>query len=171
ETDPRDLSPEEFAHRVRTEVEDEGTRIVMIDGVDGYRLSLRGDRDELVRKLDALCGYLTNVGVTVLLTVELSKITGTFRATDYNISYLADNLLFLRYLELEGELQKAIGVLKKRMSDFERTLREFEITERGIRVGEPLTGLRGILNGTPQWADEGGNERGDEDGGRDRSKL
>jgi circadian clock protein KaiC len=52
-----------------------------------------------------------------------------------------------------GELRKVIGVLKKRMSDYERTLREFEITEHGIKIGDPLTNLRGILQGTPEWVD------------------
>jgi circadian clock protein KaiC len=66
---------------------------------------------------------------------------------------MADNIVFLRYLEMEGELRKAIGVLKKRMSNFERTLREFEITRYGIKVGKPLTNLRGILKGTPEWLD------------------
>jgi circadian clock protein KaiC len=69
------------------------------------------------------------------------------------MSYLADSIVFLRHLELDGELRKAIGVLKKRTSDFEQTLREFEITGHGIKVGEPLTGMRGILSGTPELVD------------------
>jgi circadian clock protein KaiC len=54
---------------------------------------------------------------------------------------------------MEGELHKAIGVLKKRMSDFEQSLRELEITRYGLKVGKPLRGLRGILTGTPQLVD------------------
>jgi circadian clock protein KaiC len=69
------------------------------------------------------------------------------------VSYLADNILFLRHLEVGGDMRKAIGVLKKRTSDFERTVREFQLDEYGIRIGEPMTGLRGILNGTPEWID------------------
>ena len=56
----------------------------------------------------------------------------------------------LRYLEFSGELHKAIGVLKKRTGNFEKTLREFQITEQGICVGKPLTQLRGILRGFPE---------------------
>jgi circadian clock protein KaiC len=67
------------------------------------------------------------------------------------LSYLADNIVFLRYLEMQGELRRAIGVLKKRLSNFEKTLREFDITRYGIKVGKPLTELRGILRGTPEW--------------------
>jgi circadian clock protein KaiC len=45
-------------------------------------------------------------------------------------------------------------VLKKRLSDFENTLRELEITCYGIKVGRPLTNLRGILSGTPTFRDD-----------------
>jgi circadian clock protein KaiC len=51
-------------------------------------------------------------------------------------------------------MRKAIGVLKKRLSDFENTLRELEITCYGIKVGRPLTNLRGILSGTPTFRDD-----------------
>ena len=43
-------------------------------------------------------------------------------------------------------------MLKKRSSDFERALREFEITADGLDIGDPLRDLRGILTGTPQWS-------------------
>ena len=153
EIEPLECSPQEFAHRVRTDVEENGTNIVLIDGIAGYRLSLRGDDEGLVPYLHALCRHLKNVGVTVMLIDEIETITGEFQATEGTISYLADNLVFLRHLELHGEMRKVIGVLKKRTSDFERTLREFKITEHGITVGDPLTGLQGILSGTPQLAD------------------
>jgi circadian clock protein KaiC len=121
----------------------------MIDGIDGYTVALQGQEDQIVRKLHALSRYLTNMGVSVILVDEVSTVTGEFQPTDTGISYLADNIVFLRHLELDGELRKAMGVLKMRTSDFERTLREFQITEHGITVGEPLAGLRGILTGTP----------------------
>jgi circadian clock protein KaiC len=70
------------------------------------------------------------------------------------LSYLADTIIFLRYLEMQGAMRKAIGVLKKRLSNFEKTLREIEITPRGIHVGQPITGLRNILSGKPEWVKE-----------------
>jgi circadian clock protein KaiC len=149
--EPLHYTPDEFANLVRYEVEQQKARIVMIDSISGYRLSVRGN--ELVTHIHALCKYLQNMGVAVLLINEVESITGDFRATEIGISYIADNLVFLRYLEMQGELRKAIGVLKKRMSDFEKTLREFEITRYGIKVGKPLTNLRGILKGTPEWLD------------------
>jgi circadian clock protein KaiC len=91
------------------------------------------------------------MGVAVILINEVKAITGDFRATEVGISYLGDNIIFLRYVEMQGEIRKVIGVLKKRMSDFEKTLREYEITRYGIKVGKPLTNVRGILKGTPEF--------------------
>ncbi len=149
--EPLHYTPDEFANLVRYEVEQQKARIVMIDSISGYRLSVRGN--ELVIHIHALCKYLQNMGVAVLLINEVETITGDFRPTEIGISYMADNIVFLRYLEMEGELRKAIGVLKKRMSNFGKTLREFEITRYGIKVGKPLTNLRGILKGSPEWVD------------------
>lgn len=151
EVEPLRFSPGEFALLVRRQVEREGVRIVMIDGIAGYQLTMSGD--DLVAHLHALGRYLQNMGVTVLLVNELDSITGDFQATEAGISYLCDNLVFLRYLELRGELRRAVGVLKKRLSDFDKTLREIEITCDGVIVGVPLAGLRGVLTGTPEWTD------------------
>jgi circadian clock protein KaiC len=142
-------SPDEFANLVRHQVEQERAQIVMIDSIAGYKLAFR--QKDLVNHLHALCRYLKNTGVATLLLNEIEMITGDFRVTELGISYLADNIVFLRYLEIQGELRKAIGVLKKRLSDFEKTLREYEITRYGIRVGKPLKNLRGILTGTPDF--------------------
>lgn len=154
EVEGLEVTPQEFAHRIRTEVEANDPRIVMIDGVAGYRITAGADTTRAARRLHALGRYLKGAGVTTLLIDETSSVTGDFRATDDNISYLADSLVFLRHVELQGELRKVIGVLKKRTSDYERTLRQFEITGQGVRVGEPLTRLRGVLSGTPQVVDD-----------------
>ncbi len=154
EVEALDMSPQEFAGRVRDQVENDGAEIVMIDGLAGYEITLSGDESDVRRRLHALGRYLKNNGVTAIFIDEVSEVTGPFQATNDNISYLTDNIVFLRHLELNGELRKAIGVLKKRTSDFERTLREFKITAHGITVGEPLTQLRDVLSGTPRRVDE-----------------
>ena len=149
QVEPLHYSPNEFANIVRDEVEQKKARIVMLDSISGYRLSLRGD--DLVPHIHALCKYFQNMGVAVILINEVETITGDFRVTEAGISYMADNIVFLRYLEMQGEIRKVIGVLKKRMSDFQKTLREYEITRYGIKVGKPLANLRGILTGNPEF--------------------
>lgn len=150
------FTPDEFAALVRKEVEEKNSSIVMIDSVAGYQLSLHGE--DLAAHLHALTRYLGNMGVTTLLVNEVESITGEFRPTEKGLSYLADTLIFLRFIEVKGELRKAIGVLKKRLSDFEKTLRELEITRYGIKVGRPLTGFRGLLTGAPEFAGSGKEE-------------
>lgn len=156
EVEPASITPQEFAHDVRDQVENQGADMIMIDGLAGFRLSLLGREDELTKHVHALGRYLKNMGVTTILIEEIKNVTGTFEATDQNTSYLADNLLFLRHIELDGELKKTVGMLKKRTSDYGRQLREFQITEHGIKVGDPMTNVRGILEGTPERVSEVG---------------
>jgi circadian clock protein KaiC len=147
--EPLRFTADEFALMVREQVERQEARAVMIDSVSGYRLSLHDE--DLVAHLHGLAKYLQNMGVAVVLVNEVEAVIGDFRITDVGVSYMADNIIFLRYLELRGEITKAIGVLKKRLGDFEKTLRELTITSEGVRLGPKLRGLRGIMRGTPVW--------------------
>lgn len=149
--EPLHFTPDEFARMVRSEVEQNHASIVMIDSIAGYSVSLRGS--EVSIHLHALCKYLQNMGVAVILVNEVRSIVGELEVSDLAISYLADNIVFLRYLELRGEIRKVIGVLKKRLSNFERTLREIEMGRYGIKVGRPLKNLQGILSGRISFID------------------
>ena len=62
------------------EVEERNARIVMLDSISGYRLSLRGE--DLASHMHALGRYLKNMGVTLLLITEVEYVTGEFRITD-----------------------------------------------------------------------------------------
>lgn len=150
QVEPLYYSADEFAYRVRKRVEQQQISMVMIDSVAGYRLSVQGD--EVIAHLHGLCKYLQNVGVTVLLINEIDAIGSEFKVSDLGISYMADNVIFMRYIETAGELHKAIGVLKKRLTNFENSMREFEITRYGIKIGKPLTELRGILSKMPHMS-------------------
>lgn len=152
--EPLFYNPDQFAARVREEVETHGTTMVMLDSLSGYQHAVRGE--DLQERVHALCRYLTNMGVTVILINEVMSITGAqARASEYGLSYIADNIILLRYIELDGELRKTVGVLKKRAGSFERTLREFHLDADGVQVGEPLKGLRGILSGMPEMIGAG----------------
>jgi len=64
-------------------------------------------------------------------------------------SYIADNVLMLRYFEDDGLIRQAVSVFKKRGSAHERTIRSFSMSSRGIEVGDVLRGYRGLLTGVP----------------------
>ena len=152
QVEPHRYMPDEFVGIVRQEVEKRKARIVVIDSISGYRKFLRGD--DLLTDLHRLCQYLHNMGVTVFLTNEVQDIAGGFKATEHEVSYLAGNIIYLRYMERRNqagalEIGRCLGVLKKYLSDFEKTVREFQITREGIKGGEPIIGLRGILSSMP----------------------
>lgn len=145
--EPLLLSADAFAWKV-CEYVDAGAKFVMLDSLMGYRMALKGE--ELPSRMHALTKYLQRMGVTVFIINEMEKIISSdLSVTDYGVSYLADNIMLLRYVELDGELRRTMAVLKKRMSDFEKTLREFKITGEGLIVGEPLSGMSGVLTGLP----------------------
>ncbi len=148
---PEELTIDEFTHRVRTEVEDEGAEIVMLDGISGFERAFRGLEDDPEAHLVKIGRYLRNMNVTGLVTNEVHGITGEFRATERNVSHLADSIVVFRHVEYRGELRKVIGMLKRRTGDFQHELRTLEITEDGLQLGEQLSDLRGILTGTPDW--------------------
>lgn len=156
--EPLAQSPEEFARLVKAQVDVQEPALVVIDGTEGYRTAIKGDEGEvdLRRKLHALTRFLTNQDVSVLLIDERSAVTGLPQPTSANLSYIADNIVFQNYLELEGQLQRVVGVLKKRVGGFEDTLRRFTITADGLEVQEPVTDIHGVLGGTPEWT---GDER------------
>ncbi|MGE5659781.1 MAG: ATPase domain-containing protein [Actinomycetota bacterium] len=151
--EPLLYSPDQFACLVRQEVEERGTQIVMLDSISGYQLSMQGEK--LVNHLHSICKYLKNMGVTTILVNEIETISGDIQVTEIGISYLADNIIFMRYMEHHTpqrvEVRKSIGVMKKRVSDFEKTLRELEITRYGLKVGKPMMNLSTILSGIPVW--------------------
>jgi len=149
EIGPNEYTPNDFTSRLKTAVEDDGVSIVLIDGVQGFKQNLRGFTTDPEDVLLRIVRYLRTAGVSTFITNEISNVTGEFRVTEESVSNLADNILYIRYVEMESKLGKVIGVLKMRTGDFERSLREFEITEYGIRVGEPLQNMQGILTGTP----------------------
>jgi circadian clock protein KaiC len=154
EVEPLAMSPEEFAQQVRTNVEQRNVEFVVIDGTDGYKQSLHGERANTTRRLHALTRYLRNMNVSVILTDEISQVTGLAQPTSENISYLGDNIIFMNYIERDGHIERVIGMLKKRVGKFEDTLRLFTFTDDGIEVGSPMTDVRGILEGTPELIEE-----------------
>jgi circadian clock protein KaiC len=145
--DPGELSPGQFADVVCRSATD-GARVVVIDSLNGYMNAVPDERF-LTIHLHELLTFLSQRGVvTILVGVQQGMLGGTMSSA-MEASYLADNVLMLRYYEHDGEVRQAISVFKKRGSLHERTIRAFSMSSAGIHVGEVLRGYRGILTGVP----------------------
>ncbi|HYD75844.1 MAG TPA: ATPase domain-containing protein [Ramlibacter sp.] len=145
--DPAELSPGEFVHLIRDAV-GRGARLVIIDSLNGY-LNAMPDERFLVIQLHELLTYLGQAGVATLLVGAHHGLIGPQMQTPVDASYLADSVVLLRYFEAEGEMRQAISVIKKRSGAHERTIREFFLSDSGLRVGPPLKEFRGVLTGVP----------------------
>ncbi len=149
QVDPAELSPGQFATAV-CKAADEGAKVVVIDSINGY-LNAMPDERFLTTHLHELLTYLGQRGVvTVLVGVQQGMLGGNM-STTVDASYLADNVLMLRYFEHDGEVKQAVSVFKKRGSLHERTIRQFGMSAQGIHVGDVLRGFRGILTGVPVY--------------------
>lgn len=144
--DPAEMSPGEFTHAV-CRVADEGAKVIVIDSLNGY-LNAMPEASFLTTHLHEVLTYLGQRGVVTFLVGVQQGIVGAM-TTGIDISYMADNVLILRYFESSGTVHKAISVFKKRGSAHETTLREFNITSSGIKVGPVLNNFQGILSGIP----------------------
>ena len=146
--DPAELTPGEFIQRIRTEVEERGARVIVIDSLNGYLNAMPEERF-LTIQLHELLMYLAQKSVATILIGAHQGLIGSQMQTPIDASYLADAVVLLRYFETRGEVRQAISVMKKRGSRHERTIREFRLDGGRISVGEPLRDFRGILTGVP----------------------
>jgi circadian clock protein KaiC len=147
---PLQLYPDEFLEIVRGAVEDDGRSLVMIDSLRGYGLAME-EFGTMTANMSNLVTYLNGRGETTILVNEAEAITGDLRATEFAVSYIADNVILLRYAEYEGTVIKVIACLKKRLGGFQPELRRLQIGPGGVRVSERLEHLRGILTGVPVY--------------------
>jgi len=150
--DAAELSPGEFAHRVRRIVDDENLNTVVIDSLNGYQAAMP-EEDSLLLHIHELLQYLNRRGAATFMTVAQHGLVGDMRAP-VDFTYLADTVILLRYFEARGRVRRAISVIKKRTGHHESTIREYRIDTGGLSLGDPLEEFQGVLSGVPQYAGE-----------------
>jgi circadian clock protein KaiC len=153
QVDAAELSPGEFAHRVRKRVDDDHIRIVVIDSLNGYQAAMP-EENSLILHMHELLQYLNRQGTATFMTVAQHGLVGDMKAP-VDVTYLADTVILLRYFEALGTVRRAISIIKKRTGAHESTIREYRIDRRGLTIGNPLDAFQGILRGVPIYVGEG----------------
>jgi circadian clock protein KaiC len=160
-----ELSPGQFAHRVRARVEQHPLGVVVIDSLNSYLNAMPAEHF-LVMQMHELVAYLNRQGTLSILVLAQQGLIGQMHSP-LDLSYLTDTVVLLRYFEFRGAVRKAISVIKKRSGAHEETIREFRLSSQGIFVGPPLSEFHGVLTGVPTYTGESGPLLG-KDGGRGR---
>jgi circadian clock protein KaiC len=148
--DPGVASPGEFSHNVRRFVEAEGVRLVGIDTLNGY-LNAIPTTDAPVIRMHELLSFLNERQVATLIVLAQHGMVGASMPVPVDLSYLADSIVLLRFFEAEGQVRKAISVVKKRTGVHENAIRELKLGPDRVQVGAPLKEFQGILTGVPQY--------------------
>jgi len=148
---PLDLSIDETLLEIQNAVKRLGAKRAVIDSLSGLELALAPTfRDDFRESLYRMMGALTGLGVTVMATVEMADTYTDLRFSSQGIAFLTDAIIIQRYVELDGQLRRAMSVVKVRSSQHSKDLKQYEISkDGGIVVGEALKGYEGLLTGRP----------------------
>ncbi|MCI9868230.1 AAA family ATPase [Rhizobium skierniewicense] len=145
--DAAELSPGEFAQRVREHVAKYDAKTVLIDSINGYQASMP-EENALILHMHELLQFLNRQGANTFLTVAQHGLVGDMKSP-VDVTYLADTVILLRYFEAVGRVRRAVSVIKKRTGMHEDTIREYKINESGLTLGEPISSFQGVLRGVP----------------------
>jgi circadian clock protein KaiC len=151
---PLDLSVDETMQEILDAIKKMGAKRLVIDSLAGFEMALApGFRADFRESLYRMIFALTGMGVTILSTVEMDESFTELRFSTYSISFLTDDIIRLRYVEIEGQLRKLLMVVKMRGGAHSQDIREYEITSKGVVVGERFTGYNHLITGIPKRAD------------------
>ena len=152
QVDTGQISPSEFAQRVRMTVEADGARVVVIDSLSGYvNAMLR--QDLLVSQLHELITYLSQHGVLTLLVVDQNgPFSGGDQAGPSHVSYLADSVLLLAYHREGGRRRRTLSVLKQRHGEHALDVRELTLSDAGLTIGSAIHSVQGLTLDPPLFA-------------------
>ncbi|HUF66048.1 MAG TPA: ATPase domain-containing protein [Gemmatimonadaceae bacterium] len=147
---PLDLSVDETLAAILEAVERIGATRVVIDSLSGFEVALAPTfRDDFRESLYRLVGSLTAADITVFMTAEVAEGFTEARFTSEKVSFITDEIIVQRYIEMKGELRRVMAVIKMRGSEHSHEFREYEVTTKGVVVGGPLSEYDGIITGVP----------------------
>jgi circadian clock protein KaiC len=150
---PMDLSVDESLQAILDAVKEIDAKRLVIDSLVGFEMALApGFRTDFRESLYRMMASVTGAGVTVLNTVELDENFTEFRFSHYMVSFLADDIIRLRYVDIDGVLRRILTVVKMRDSQHSKNIREYEITKKGVALtGRTLNEYRALITGIPAY--------------------
>jgi circadian clock protein KaiC len=156
-----DLSVDETLYELRETIARTKAQRVTIDSLSGFEMAVSpGFREDFRESLYRLVGVLTGLGVTVMMTLEIEDGYTELRLGPRENAFLTDAIILQRYAELDGVLRRVMTVVKVRGSDHSTDLRFYEVSSRGLTVGDPIRGYHhGLLTADP-WSSPESRPRG-----------
>jgi len=149
---PLDLSVDETLAEILEAVAQIGATRVVIDSLSGFEIALApAFRDDFQESLYRLVGALTATGVTIFMTTEVAGGYPESSFTTERVSFITDDIIVQRFVEMDGVLRTVMAIHKMRGSAHSHDFVTYEVTSQGAIVGGPLRNYRGILTGVPKF--------------------
>jgi circadian clock protein KaiC len=151
---PLDLSVDETMREILKAVQKIDAKLLVIDSLAGFEMALApGFRADFRESLYRMMGALAGIGVTILSTVEIEESFTDFRFSNFSVSFLADDIIRLSYVEIDGQLRKILMIVKMRGSDYSNDIREYHINSEGFMIGPRMKGYSGLITRVPEPLD------------------
>ena len=148
---PLDLSVDETMQEILDAIKKMGAKRLVIDSLAGFEMALApGFRADFRESLYRMIFSLTGIGVTILSTVEMEESFTELLFSSYSISFLTDDIIRLRYVEIDGQLCKVLMVVKMRRGAHSKDIRQYDISSQGVVLGERLTTRDQLITGIPR---------------------
>jgi circadian clock protein KaiC len=139
-----DALAEQLLEKIR--LEEHARRRLFVDGIEGFRAaSVYPDR--MPRFLSAFCNQLRTYDVTALITEELALFQPEIDMPNPELANVVETVILLRYVELRSQLYRLLSIMKMRESRYDTSIREFQITDDGVRVADSFHTAEAILTG------------------------
>ncbi len=147
---PTALGLETHLARMHKAVEESKPTVVVVDPISnlisvGTFLDIKG-------MLTRLIDYLKMNRITTLLTSLTAS--SSLEETEQGVSSLADTWILLRSIEIEGERNRGLNILKSRGMAHSNQIREFLLTDQGVQLVDVYLGPQGVLTGTARAAQQ-----------------
>ena len=148
---PLDLSVDETLQEILDAIARVGAKRLVIDSLVGFEMALApGFRADFRESLYRMINALTGAGITILSTVEVEDTFTAMPFSHYAISFLTDDIIRMRYVEIDGQLRKVMVVIKMRGGNHSKDIREYVITDKGVVIIQPRqTDYTGLTTGIP----------------------
>lgn len=145
---PEDFKAEQYLKMIQDIVIESKAKRVALDSLSAIQRIYNEQKfREFVIGLNA---YLKMQNVTSLMTNTTCQLLGVTQLTETHLSTATDNIIILKYVELNGYMRRLVSVLKQRGGMHQKALVEFEITPKsGMTVMGQFTGMQNLMGGAP----------------------
>jgi circadian clock protein KaiC len=135
---PVDIYIDEWVHDLLHTVERSGARRLLLDGLGDLQMAA-ADETRFREFMYSLTQRLSRHGTSVLMTCEVAQLFGAQQLSEFVVSHLADNVILLSYHNDQGQVKRALSVVKTRASGHDPAMREFSVGPTGITINGNFT--------------------------------